>query len=347
MLRDGLAIDLGTVNTLIARRGRGILLNEASAVAVNAYACDEILAVGNEAIEMRGRTPNGVNVRYPLQDGVIADYMLAEAMVRKFIRRVTANSLGILNTRAVLTVPNCITPVERAAIEDAAHRAGIRETYVLNEAMAAGIGAGLAFDEPMGSMIVDIGGGTTDAAVVTLSGIAAIRSIRTGGTHIDEGIISHVRREFGVCIGMRTAEQIKLSIGNLNDDCSDEISVRGLSLYTGLPQAVTIGADEVKKAISRPIGLILNAISDVLADTPPELAGDIIKSGITLTGGGAQLVGLPEAVHRATGIRTRVADNPLECVVAGAFAVLNGITERKIDFDRESGLMLKRVERLA
>ncbi|MEG1771960.1 MAG: rod shape-determining protein [Clostridia bacterium] len=347
MIREGLAIDLGTINTLIARRNHGIVLKEASAVAVNSFAHEEILAVGNEAIEMRGRTPNGISVKYPLKDGVIADYILAETMIRQFIRRIIGNGFGFFNTRAVFCVPNCITPVERAAIEESAHRAGIRDVLVMEEAMAAALGAALPVNEPIGSMIVDIGGGTTDIAVVTLNGIATGKSIRTGGLHIDEAISSYIKQEYGIAIGARTAEQIKITIGNLIINADDEIKIRGLSLLTGLPQSASLTTCEVKSAISRPVDVILNAISDVLFETPPELAGDIIKSGITLTGGGALLKGLPEVISARTKIEARLAQRPLESVVMGAYYVLDGINDRSIEFDRDSGMILRHVERLA
>ena len=280
---EAVALDLGTVNTLAAIRGRGIVLREPSAVAVSTGSEREILELGDRAMQMLGRTPGQITVSYPMRDGVI----------------------------------------ERRALMEAAKNAGARDMIVLNEALAAAIGAGLPVSDPVGNMVVDIGGGTTDSAVVVLGGIACHKSVRTGGTHIDKAIVEYIAREYKLSIGERTAEQIKLTLGSALMGGDEHMEVRGRSMDTGLPKSIVVGQGEISYAIIKPVRRIVGAIKDTLAETPPELAGDIYTNGITLTGGGAMLDGLAEYVSRETRMEVRVADEAENCVVLGALKALD------------------------
>lgn len=327
---DALALDLGTVNTLAAIRGRGIVLREPSAVAVSTGEEREIIEIGGQAMLMLGRTPGQIAVSYPMRDGVISDMELAEAMIRYCVREALGRKAGPMGIRMALCLPMCVSDIERRALVEAAKNAGAREITVLNEALAAAVGAGLPVTEPMGSMIVDMGGGTTDAAVVVLGGIAAQKSVKVGGTHLDKAIADFIAREYHLGIGERTAEQVKMTIGSALMGGEEHMQLRGRNLETGLPQSIVIGKGEISYAIKEQIRAITGAVKDTLAQTPPELAGDIYTSGITLTGGGANLEGIAELISRETGMAVRVAEDPENCVVNGALMAL--------EMGEESGL---------
>ncbi len=320
---DALALDLGTVNTLAAIKGRGIVLREPSAVAVSTGEEREIIEIGGRAMLMLGRTPGQIAVSYPMRDGVISDMELAEAMIRYCVREALGRKAGPMGIRMALCLPLCVSDIERKALMEAAKNAGAREITLLNEAIAAAVGAGLPVTEPMGSMVVDMGGGTTDAAVVALGGIAAHRSVKVGGTHIDRAIADFVAREYRLGIGERTAEQVKLAIGSALMGGEEHMQLRGRNLESGLPQSIVVGKGEISYAIKEQIRGIIGAIKDTLAMTPPELAGDIYTTGITLTGGGASLEGMAELVSRETGMAVRVAEDPENCVVKGALMALD------------------------
>lgn len=332
-----MAIDLGTINTLVAIRGYGIVLNEASAVAVSSEQDGEVFAIGDEAVSMFGRTPCGLRLRFPFRRGVIADYTLAEHMIRYFMEKAASEyskAIGFFGPKVLLCVPGCVTEVEKRALEEAARHAGARDVLVMEESLAACMGAGLPYHEPTASMIADIGGGTTDVAVVTLGGIAAQKSIRVGGNNMDDEIVTQVRRTHNILIGTKTAERLKIAFG-LNGK-REPMTVRGLNLSGSLPASCDIEAIEVRRALDRPVEQIISAIRDVMAITPPELAGDIMKSGITLTGGGAMLSGLAEKVEREIQIPTAVSQNPLQAVALGALKALETLqTKRDIQMFRD------------
>src|SRR5215467_10176664 len=289
MGRD-MAVDLGTANTLIYVRGRGIVLNEPSVVALNINT-GQVVAVGVEAKRMIGRTPGNIVAIRPLRDGVIADFDVTERMLRYFIQQVHKRSY-LVKPRIIIAVPSGLTGVEQSAVKEAAHRAGARRVYIFEEPLAAAIGAGLPVNEPMGNMVVDIGGGTTEVAVISLGGIVVSQSLRVAGDEFDEAIINFVKREYSLALGERTAEEIKLEVGSafqLKDEVQAE--VRGRDMLTGLPKTVVISSDEVRHALEEPVGQILDAIRSTLDKTPPELAADIMDRGIVLAGGGALLSG--------------------------------------------------------
>ncbi|MGI6200770.1 MAG: rod shape-determining protein [Christensenellales bacterium] len=316
-----LGIDLGTANTLVYMAGRGIVLREPSVVAVSADARREILAVGEKAKLMIGRTPGNITAVSPLRDGVIADFDATEAMLRYFIKKALSQhrTLGFISPRVVICVPCGVTDVERRAVEDAARRGGARDPYIMEEPLAAAIGAGLPVKKAMGSMVVDIGGGTSEVAIVSLSGIVSYRSLRVGGNALDEQIVEFLRKEYNLAVGEQTAEDIKLEIGTAYPrERQDLMQVRGRDLTSGLPKTQTIASDDVLEAISGPLTRILEAICRTLEECPPELARDIVAQGICLTGGGALLPGLDRLITRQTGIRAFAADSPLDCVVVGA-----------------------------
>lgn len=325
---NAVAIDLGTVNTLIAVHGAGVVLNEATAVAISSEDENIVLAVGNEAVEMCGRTPTGVVLKYPFQDGVIADYRLAEFMIHDFFRiALRKGSHSMYGApRVLLCVPACVTDVERRAVCEAVRNAGARDIIVSEEIMAACIGSDLPYREPIGSMVVDVGGGTTDAGVIVLGGIAVSKSIRMGGNHIDAEIINYVRKTHNVLIGSCTAENIKKQMSRNN---KDELQISGLCLETGLPKHLSVSGDEVFLSIDSCIQEIVSLVCNVLALTPPELASDIIKQGITLCGGGAYLYGLANAIQNATDVKVKLSPKPLECVVLGAMQLLDNIRSGK------------------
>ena len=311
-----LAIDLGTANTLVYERGRGVVLDEPSVVAIEA-ATGKLIAAGTRAKEMLGRTPGHVRAVRPLADGVISDADVTEQMLRYFVDQVRPSRL--IRPRMVVCVPSEVTGVERRALEDAAVRSGARRVYVIEEPMAAAIGADLPVNETSASMVVDIGGGTTDVAVISLGGIVTARSVRVGGDEIDEAVIAHVKSEYSLLLGERSAEDIKVAVGSafpLSEETTTR--VRGRDLVSGLPKTVTISSQEVRRAIEGPVLQIVELVRATLDVCPPELAGDILDNGVTLTGGGALLRGLDERLRHELGVPVRVADDPLRAVVRGS-----------------------------
>jgi rod shape-determining protein MreB len=312
-----MAVDLGTANTLVYVRGRGIVLNEPSVVTVNSTS-GAILAVGAEAKRMIGRTPAHIQVVRPLKDGVIADFDITEKMLRYFIQKVHHRRF-LAKPRVVVCVPSGITGVEQRAVEEATISAGARAAFIIEEPMAAAIGAGLPIHEPTGNMIVDIGGGTTEVAVISLGGIVTSTSIRVGGDELDEAIIQHVKKEYSVLLGERTGEAIKLAVGSAFPTADDMVAeIKGRDMVSGLPKTVHITAEEVRRAIEEPVNSIIDAVHNTLDRCPPELAADIMDKGIVLTGGGALLKGLDERLKHDTGTPVRVAENPLSCVAIGS-----------------------------
>jgi rod shape-determining protein MreB len=312
-----MAVDLGTANTLVYVRGRGVVLNEPSVVAVNRDT-GAMVAVGTEAKKMIGRTPGNIVAIRPLKDGVIADFETTERMLRYFIQKVHRRS-HLAKPRLVVCVPSGITGVERRAVKDAGYQAGARQVHIIEEPMAAAIGAGLPVADPVGSMIVDIGGGTTEVAVVSLGGIVTSASIRTGGDEIDAAVIAWVKKEYSLMLGERTAEEIKMAIGSAFPRPDEpQAEIRGRDLVTGLPKTIVVSAEEVRRAIEEPVNAIVDAVRTTLDKCPPELSGDIMDHGIMLAGGGALLHGLDERLRHETGMPVRVADNALHAVVLGS-----------------------------
>ncbi len=311
-----MAVDLGTANTLVYVRGRGIVLNEPSVVALNTNN-GQIVAVGAEAKRMIGRTPGNIVAIRPLKDGVIADFDVTERMLRYFIQKVHRRS-HMAKPRLVVAVPSGITGVEQSAVKEAGHQAGARRVYIIEEPMAAAIGAGLPIHEPTGNMVVDIGGGTTEVAVISLGGIVTSQSIRIGGDELDQAIITFGKKEYSLMLGERTAEEIKMALGSAYpSEDEPHAEIRGRDLVSGLPKTVVISAAEVRKAIEEPVNLIVDAVKNTLDKCPPELAGDVMDRGIALTGGGAMLRGLDSRIREETGMPVQVADNPLDSVVLG------------------------------
>ena len=312
-----MAVDLGTANTLVYVRGAGIVLNEPSVVAINSDN-GSILAVGTEAKRMIGRTPGNIVAVRPLRDGVIADFDTTERMLRYFIQKVHKRRF-LAKPRLVICVPSGITGVERRAVEEAGYKAGARKVFIIEEPMAAAIGSGMPIHEPTGNMVVDIGGGTTEIAVISLGGIVVSVSIRVGGDELDEAIIAYVKREYSLLLGERTAEDIKMRVGSAFPLPNEpEAELRGRDLITGLPRTVILPAEEIRKALEEPIQAIVDAVKSTLDRTPPELSSDIMDRGIMLTGGGALLRGLDERLRHATGMPVVIAENPLNCVVLGS-----------------------------
>jgi rod shape-determining protein MreB and related proteins len=315
MGRD-MAVDLGTANTLIYVRGRGIVLNEPSVVALN-VSSGHVVAVGAEAKRMIGRTPGNIVAIRPLRDGVIADFDVTERMLRYFIQQVHKRR-HLVKPRIVIAVPSGLTGVEQSAVKEAAHRAGARRVYIFEEPLAAAIGAGLPVNEPMGNMVVDIGGGTTEVAVISLGGIVVSQSIRVAGDEFDQAIITYAKKEYSLMLGERTAEQIKISIGSAYPaDDEPEAEIRGRDLVSGLPKTVAITAAEVRQAINEPLNLIFDAVKSTLDKCPPELAGDVMDRGFALAGGGALLRGLDDRLRDETGLPVHLADDPLQSVALG------------------------------
>ena len=312
-----MAIDLGTANTLVYVRGRGIVLDEPSVVAVNTDT-GAVLAVGAEAKRMIGRTPNHIQAVRPLRDGVIADFDITEKMLRYFIQAVHRR-MFLAKPRVVVCVPSGITGVEQRAVEEATIQAGARAAYIIEEPMAAAIGTGMPIHEPTGNMIVDIGGGTTEVAVISLGGIVTSQSIRVGGDELDEAIISYVKREYSLLLGDRTAEQIKLTVGSAFLQPEEPMAeIRGRDLVSGLPKTILVSMEEIRRALEEPVSAIVEAVKNTLDKTPPELASDIMDRGVVLTGGGGLLRGLDERLKHETGIPIHLAENPLESVVLGS-----------------------------
>jgi rod shape-determining protein MreB len=312
-----MAVDLGTANTLVYVGGRGIVLNEPSVVAVNT-STGAILAVGADAKRMIGRTPMHIKAVRPLKDGVIADFDITEKMLRYFIQKVHSRRI-MAKPRVVVCVPSGITGVEQRAVEEATISAGARRAFIIEEPMAAAIGAGLPIHEPSGNMVVDIGGGTTEVAVISLGGIVTSTSVRVGGDELDEAIINHVKKEYSVALGERTAEAIKLAVGSAFPTADDLVAeIKGRDLVSGLPKTIHITAEEVRKAIEEPVNSIIDAVKNTLDRCPPELAADVMDKGVVLTGGGALLKGLDERLKHETGMPIHVAESPLSCVVMGS-----------------------------
>ncbi len=311
-----MAVDLGTANTLVYVRGRGVVVNEPSVVALDQRS-GAIVAVGTAAKQMLGRTPEGIVAIRPLKDGVVADFDTTERMLRYFIQKVHSRKL-LAKPRLVICVPTGITAVEQRAVKDAGYAAGARRVYVIEEPMAAAIGAGLPVHDAAGSMVVDIGGGTTEVAVISLGGIVTSLSARIGGDRIEDAIIAYVKKEYSVLLGARTAEEVKISLGSAFPTRDEpQAQVRGRDLINGLPRVLVLSADEVRRAIDEPVSAIVDAVRVTLDRTPPELAGDVMESGIVLTGGGALLRGLDERLRHETGMPVRIAENPSDCVALG------------------------------
>ena len=311
-----MAVDLGTANTLVYVRRRGIVLNEPSVVALNTNT-GKIVAVGVQAKRMIGRTPGNIVAIRPLRDGVIADFDITERMLRYFIQKVHRRHLA--KPRLVVAVPSGITGVEQSAVKEAGHQAGARRVYIIEEPMAAAIGAGLPVYEPTGNMVVDVGGGTTEVAMISLGGIVTSESIRVGGDEMDQAIIAFAKKEHSLMLGERTAEEIKMAIGSAYPSPDEpHTEIRGRDLVSGLPKTIVISAEEVRHAIREPVSTVADIVKTTLDKCPPELAGDVMDRGIALTGGGALLRGLDERLREETGMPIQLADNPLESVVLGA-----------------------------
>jgi rod shape-determining protein MreB len=325
LFSNDLAIDLGTATTLTFVKGKGIVSNEPSVVAVQraGNGVKKVLAVGKEAKEMLGRTPGNIVAVRPMKDGVIADFEVTEAMLRYFINR-AHNRKTLVRPRIIICVPSGITEVEKRAVRDSALAAGAREVYLIEEPMAAAIGAGLPITEPSGNMIVDIGGGTTEVAVISLAGIVMSKSIRVGGDKMDEAIVQHIKRKYNLLIGERTAEDIKKQIGSaypLEEVMT--VEVKGRDLVAGVPKTLTINSDEIRDALAEPVNAIVEAVRVVLERTPPELSADIVDRGIVLSGGGSQLKNLDVLLREETGLPVMVSENPQLAVVLGTGKALD------------------------
>ena len=317
-----LAIDLGTANTLVYAKGSGIVVNEPSIVAINKLT-NEVEAVGKEAKEMLGRTPGNIVAIKPMRDGVIADFKVTEKMLTYFIHK-AHNRKMLVRPRIVIGVPSEITPVEKRAVQDSAYRAKASEVHLVEQAMAAAIGAGLPITEPSGNMVVDIGGGTTDIAVISLSGIVYSRSVRVAGNELDDAIMHYMKRKFNLLIGERTAEQIKIEIGSAYPlEKPLKMEIKGRDLIEGVPKTITIEDAEIREALSEGVDAIVNAIRVALERTPPELSADISDRGIVLTGGGALLKNLDKRIREETGLPVSIADDPLASVVLGTGKMLS------------------------
>jgi rod shape-determining protein MreB len=328
MFSRDLGIDLGTANTLVFIKNKGITVNEPSVVAVNVQTGD-ILAVGNDAKQMIGRTPGSIVAIRPMKDGVIADFETTQVMLKYFINKAYVRNFFSARPRVVVCVPSGVTEVEKRAVIEATISAGARErdAYLVEEPMAAAIGSGLPVEEPTGNMVVDIGGGTSEVAVISLGGIVTSKSLRVAGDELDDHIVSYVKKEYNLAIGERTAEELKINIGCVFKPNRDlNLDIRGRDLITGLPKTVTISSIEINKAIMEPVTSIIDSIKLTLEKTPPELSADIMESGIMLTGGGALLTGLDELITYETGIMVNIAAEPLNCVAFGTGLVLENIS---------------------
>ena len=315
MTKD-MGIDLGTANTLVYIKGQGIVVREPSVVAIRDDSKD-VLAVGEEAKRMIGRTPGNIVAIRPMKDGVIADFDVTQSMLSYFIQKAAAKK-GVVSPRIAICVPFGVTEVEKRAIEEAARTAGAKDAFLIEEPMAAAIGAGLRIEEPEGNMVVDIGGGTSEIAIISLGGIVTAKSIRLGGDELDEAIVNYVKKEYSLMIGERTAEDVKIRIGSAYKEGDEvEMEIRGRDLITGLPKTMQISSSEVRDALRDPVSSIVDGIKSTLEKTPPELASDIMENGIMLTGGGALLKGLDKLVKEETGMPVKIAENPLDCVAIG------------------------------
>ena len=315
MTKD-MGIDLGTSNTLVYIKGQGIVVREPSVVAIRDDSKD-VLAVGEEAKRMIGRTPGNIVAIRPMKDGVIADFDITQSMLSYFIQKAAAKK-GVVSPRIAICVPFGVTEVEKRAIEEAARNAGAKDAFLIEEPMAAAIGAGLRIEEPEGNMVVDIGGGTSEIAIISLGGIVTAKSIRLGGDELDEAIVNYVKKEYSLMIGERTAEDVKIKIGSAYKEGDEiEMEIRGRDLISGLPKTMQISSSEVRDALRDPVNSIVDGIKSTLEKTPPELASDIMENGIMLTGGGALLKGLDKLVKEETGMPVKIAENPLDCVAIG------------------------------
>jgi len=325
---NDLAIDLGTANTLVYVKGKGIVLNEPSVVAIRKgeKGGNKILAVGKEAKTMLGRTPGDIVATRPMKDGVIADFDITETMLRYFIRKVH-NRRSLVRPRIIISVPSGVTQVEKRAVRESAESAGAREVYLIEEPMAAAIGAGLPITEPTSNIVVDIGGGTTEVAVISLAGTVYSRSVRVGGDKMDEAILQHIKRKYNLLIGLQTAELIKITVGNAYPmDEPEFIEVKGRDLVTGIPKILTIDSEEVRKAISEQVETIVETVRIALEQTPPELSADVVDKGIVLTGGGALLKNLDVLLREETRLPITITDDPLTTVVMGAGKALDNLS---------------------
>jgi len=324
-ISNDLAIDLGTANTLVYVKGKGIVLDEPSVVAVHrdSRGTKKILAVGTDAKKMLGKTPGNIVAIRPMKEGVIADFEITEAMLRHFILRVH-NRRTFVRPRIIISIPSGITPVERRAVKETAESAGAREVYLIEEPMAAAIGAGLPITEPVSSMVVDIGGGTTEVAVISLAGVVYSKSVRVAGDRIDSSIVQYIKRKYSLLIGERTGEMIKTTIGCAYPENElKTVDVKGRDLISGIPKIVEITSEEVMEAMAEPVSVIINAVRDALENAPPELAGDIVDRGIVLAGGGALLRNLDVLLREETGLPITIADDPLSAVARGAGKALD------------------------
>jgi len=336
-ISNDLAIDLGTANTLVYVKGKGIVLDEPSVVAVHrdSRGTKKILAVGTDAKKMLGKTPGNIVAIRPMKDGVIADFEITEAMLRHFILRVH-NRRTFVRPRIIISIPSGITPVERRAVKETAESAGAREVYLIEEPMAAAIGAGLPITEPVSSMVVDIGGGTTEVAVISLAGVVYSKSVRVAGDRIDKSIVQYIKRKYSLLIGERTGEMIKTTIGCAYPENElKTVEVKGRDLISGIPKIVEITSEEVMEAMAEPVSVIINAVRDALENAPPELAGDIVDRGIVLAGGGALLRNLDVLLREETGLPITIADDPLSAVARGAGKALD-----ELDILREVTIQL-------
>ena len=331
MLVKDIGIDLGTANTLVYMRGKGIIIREPSVVAVNKHT-GQAKYVGKEAKEVIGRTPGAIVAVRPLKDGVIADFEVTTVMLQEFIKKALRGSI-FSKARVIICIPSGVTAVERRAVKEVAEQAGAKNVLVVEEPMAAAIGAGLPTTEAVGSMVVDIGGGTSEVAVISLGGMVASRSVRCAGDEFDASIINYIKRKYNILIGERTAENIKIEIGNaFPSEKEESIEIKGRNLLNGLPENVTITTKEVRDALAEPLSKVLDAIKSTLEETPPELAADIIEHGITLTGGGALLRGLDKLIARETGMPVYIAEYPLDCVAEGTGKILENMEKYEDTF---------------
>jgi rod shape-determining protein MreB len=324
---NDLAIDLGTANTLVYVKGKGIVLSEPSVVAVrkDGRGTNRVLAVGKEAKMMLGRTPGNIVAIRPMKDGVIADFEITETMLRHFIRKVH-NRRSLIRPRIIVCVPSGITQVEKRAVRESAESAGAREVFLIEEPMAAAIGAGLPITEPTSNMVLDIGGGTTEVAVISLAGIVYSKSVRVGGDKMDESILQHIKRKYNLLIGERTAELIKTTIGNaFQGDKVERMQIKGRDLVSGIPKIIEIDSDETRESITEQIETILETVKIALEQTPPELAADIVDRGIVLTGGGALLKSLDKLLREETGLPITITEDPLSTVVLGSGKALDNL----------------------
>jgi rod shape-determining protein MreB len=324
---DDLAIDLGTANTLVYVKGKGIVLSEPSVVAVrkNGRGGNKVLAVGKEAKMMLGRTPGNIVAIRPMKDGVIADFEITETMLRHFIRKVH-NRRTLIRPRIIVCVPSGITQVEKRAVRESAESAGAREVFLIEEPMAAAIGAGLPITEPTSNMVLDIGGGTTEVAVISLAGIVYSKSVRVGGDKMDEAILQHIKRKYNLLIGERSAELIKTTIGNaFQGDKVERMQIKGRDLVSGIPKIIEIDSDETRESITEQIETIVETVKIALEQTPPELAADIVDRGIVLTGGGALLKSLDKLLREETGLPITITEDPLSTVVLGSGKALDNL----------------------